>query len=424
MTTISAVEPSRPRARDQHAATPGGGDEFACLLAGLGGAAPQGRPVDDADSAPEPGAREGAAVVGGEPSTGQAPGLPLDATGLAPSLNANALSSAAAAPAALHPAAGQPVSAPSVSGPSAAAPLVPAGPGTTTAVALDAVPAGLPASGAATSGAVALPASAIDLAVPGGPAAGLPAVAPVPGDASAAATAPAPATGPVLTTAAWRPQSTLASAPAGDPTAVPTAEPTTDPTVAPAAVPGDAPTPADAAPAPAPDAPPAGTLPAETLPAAAPAAELRRTDAPAPAAAPAGPTPAPPAQQVAQLLGPVLEGPDGAYSLSLQLYPEELGAVQVEVLLRGGEISLSLQATDDVARDTLRGALADLRAQLEAGGLTAGSLSVADGRADQAPGDRPAPRHGRPTGSTGADGADAPTTAVTSDPDAALDVRI
>jgi flagellar hook-length control protein FliK len=83
---------------------------------------------------------------------------------------------------------------------------------------------------------------------------------------------------------------------------------------------------------------------------------------------------------VVQLLAPVLEGPDGAYSLSLQLYPEELGAVQVEVLLRGGEIRLALHAADEAAQAALRSALPDLRADLHAGGLTATSLTVDDGR--------------------------------------------
>ena len=110
-----------------------------------------------------------------------------------------------------------------------------------------------------------------------------------------------------------------------------------------------------------------------------------------PAAPPAAAPPPPPAAQVVQLLAPVLAGPDGSYSLSLQLYPEELGAVQVEVLLRGGEIRLALHAPDEAAQAALRAALPDLKADLQAGGLSATSLSVDDGRRGSS-GDRPADR--------------------------------
>ena len=97
--------------------------------------------------------------------------------------------------------------------------------------------------------------------------------------------------------------------------------------------------------------------------------------------------PEPPAAQLTQLLAPVLEGPDGAHTLSLQLYPKELGAVQVEVMLRAGEISLALHAARDTSLDVLRAALPDLRAQLEQAGLTAGSLTV--------DGERPTPQQGQ-----------------------------
>jgi flagellar hook-length control protein FliK len=118
------------------------------------------------------------------------------------------------------------------------------------------------------------------------------------------------------------------------------------------------------------------------------AADLR-SSAPA-AAAPAAPPP-PPAAQVVQLLAPVLAGPDGSYSLSLLLYPEELGAVQVEVLLRGGEIRLAMHAPDEAAQAALRSALPDLKADLQAAGLSATSLSVDDGRSGT-PGDRSSDR--------------------------------
>jgi flagellar hook-length control protein FliK len=157
-------------------------------------------------------------------------------------------------------------------------------------------------------------------------------------------------------------------------------------------------------------------------------AELRRTDA-APVllsavpAAPGAPA-APPSSQIVQQLGPLLEGPDGSYAMSLQLYPEELGAVQVEVALRLGEISLTLRAGDEAARETLRAALPDLRSALEAAGLTADALSVDNGRPDQQPKDGDPDRSGSPTGGARTGPGEATPVPQPSDPDAALDLRM
>nr|MDP9466651.1 flagellar hook-length control protein FliK [Actinomycetota bacterium] len=152
------------------------------------------------------------------------------------------------------------------------------------------------------------------------------------------------------------------------------------------------------------------------------------------ASAAAAAPPPPPATQVVQLLTPVLAGPDGSYSLSLQLYPEELGAVQVEVLLRGGEIRLALHASDEAAQAALRSALPDLKADLQAGGLSATSLSVDDGRPGQSSSDRSADRSPdrRPDGQGDSPGrrphpyrsAEPASRAPTSHSDAALDLRM
>lgn len=142
-----------------------------------------------------------------------------------------------------------------------------------------------------------------------------------------------------------------------------------------------------------------------------------------PAAPPPAPAPAAPvAAQLLPALGPALEGPDGAYSMSLQLYPEELGAVQMEVVVRGSEISLALHAADEAALEVLRAALPELRAQLESSGLTAAGVSVDHGRGGRH--DQPAQqnRPGPATGS-GAPAADAPAP-PSPDPDAVLDVRM
>ena len=60
----------------------------------------------------------------------------------------------------------------------------------------------------------------------------------------------------------------------------------------------------------------------------------------------------------------------------------DLGAVQVTVDLRHGEISVQLHSGDAAARDALRDGLSDLRQQLEDQGLRAGSLEVGAGGAD------------------------------------------
>jgi flagellar hook-length control protein FliK len=93
---------------------------------------------------------------------------------------------------------------------------------------------------------------------------------------------------------------------------------------------------------------------------------------------------APPAvhQQVLTAVSPLLRGPDGGYSLQLQLHPHDLGAVQVNVEVRHGEISIQLHAAHEGARDALRGGLSELRQQLESQGLRAGSMEVGSGSAN------------------------------------------
>jgi len=73
---------------------------------------------------------------------------------------------------------------------------------------------------------------------------------------------------------------------------------------------------------------------------------------------------------------------DGSYGVQLRLHPEDLGAVQVNVDVRHGEISIRLHATNEAARDALRSGLSDLRQQLEDQGLRAGSMEVGSGGAN------------------------------------------
>ena len=107
-----------------------------------------------------------------------------------------------------------------------------------------------------------------------------------------------------------------------------------------------------------------------------------------------------PARPVTTRAGPgaggglaVLRGDDGSYAVQLQLHPHDLGAVQVTVDVRHGEISVQLHSPDAAAQDALRDGLSDLRRQLEEQGLRTGSMEVGSGGADprQRDGTRPQP---------------------------------
>ena len=56
--------------------------------------------------------------------------------------------------------------------------------------------------------------------------------------------------------------------------------------------------------------------------------------------------------------------------------------MQVTVDVRHGEISIQMHATNEDAREALRGGLSDLRQQLEDQGLRTGSMEVGSGGAD------------------------------------------
>ena len=432
---VSAAPAQAPRARAGSAGPPAGGD-FAAALAGAGGAGPTGSalPQEPADTppadppVPEP-ADEPAGEPAGEPAEAPAEAQAgLDAAVLAvaqvvtPPVPApvvedgtsdragahvvGAVRTAGAAPAEVA----QPDLSPTPVPRSGAAPVRDEAPS-------DVPDAPVPAL--APSAVAALPSDRVTTAVPDAVALAVPAEAAWSAaihvlDARSTASPAAPATGG-QTSGAAVPEAVL---PADALAALPSEDPLPD-------APADAPAAALAA---APAGTPLGAG-AEAGVTSQPAADLR---AGAPAApAPAAPPPAP-ATQVVQLLGPVLTGPDGAYSLSLQLYPEELGAVQVEVLLRGGEIRLALHASDEAAQAALRSALPDLRADLLAGGLSASSLSVDDGRSGQSSLDRHADRspdrrpdgQGDPPGRRSLPYADPDSRPLTAHSDAALDLRM
>jgi flagellar hook-length control protein FliK len=102
-------------------------------------------------------------------------------------------------------------------------------------------------------------------------------------------------------------------------------------------------------------------------------------------AAPAAGQQAPPTpvhQQVLTAVSPLLRSADGSYGVQIQLHPQDLGAVQVNVHVRHGEVSIQLHATNEAAREALRGGLSDLRNELEDQGLRAGSMEVGSGDAN------------------------------------------
>lgn len=101
--------------------------------------------------------------------------------------------------------------------------------------------------------------------------------------------------------------------------------------------------------------------------------------------APQRPAPVPDAHvQVARVVRPLRLGNDGAYELALDLTPAELGRVRIDVELRGATISLSLRADNPATRELLQSSLSQLRSELEAAGLHAGSLDVgSSGAQDQ-----------------------------------------
>ncbi len=85
-----------------------------------------------------------------------------------------------------------------------------------------------------------------------------------------------------------------------------------------------------------------------------------------------------PHQQVATAVGPLLRRADGSYSVNINLEPEHLGRVSLQVHIRAGEVAVTMQAADASAREMLRDNLNQLRQQLEQQGIKAGQLDVRD----------------------------------------------
>jgi len=138
-----------------------------------------------------------------------------------------------------------------------------------------------------------------------------------------------------------------------------------------------------AAPAPA----PAATEPTATAPAAQPnptgIPAVQQPVAGRPAAGHDAPqVPRHPATDVplaSQVAGPVLAlraRGDGSHQMIVALHPAELGPVNLHVRISGDALTISLASSNDIAHDTLRDALPQLRSELQSAGLGAASLSL------------------------------------------------
>jgi hypothetical protein len=102
------------------------------------------------------------------------------------------------------------------------------------------------------------------------------------------------------------------------------------------------------------------------------------------AAAPAAPRPvAPPHAQIVSHVSPLLQRPDGSYHVSVRLRPEELGGVRIDVHLVDGQVSLQLRADTQVGHEALRTSLPQLRHELEAAGVSPGTLDLGDWAGNQ-----------------------------------------
>jgi flagellar hook-length control protein FliK len=126
--------------------------------------------------------------------------------------------------------------------------------------------------------------------------------------------------------------------------------------------------------------------------------------------------------QVLQAVTPVVHGPEGSYSIQLQLAPNDLGQVQVTVDMSDGQVSIHLHADDPAAGVALRDSLPQLREQLEQQGLRTGSLDVGSGDAQRRPPPQNTPGLGGVSAPGPAEDPILPTRAA--HPAGALDVRL
>lgn len=117
--------------------------------------------------------------------------------------------------------------------------------------------------------------------------------------------------------------------------------------------------------------------PHQTTPAAAvgveAAPEARPVDA---SKAPAPAVPVRPTEQIVRVLAPLRAAPDGTYELGLELRPEGLGRVQLDVVIERGVVHVAMRADNEAAGQLLNRSLGELRQGLADAGLEAGRLGV------------------------------------------------
>jgi flagellar hook-length control protein FliK len=91
---------------------------------------------------------------------------------------------------------------------------------------------------------------------------------------------------------------------------------------------------------------------------------------------PDAPSEATPVQQIAEALNDVRRLADGSHRLSLQLHPQDLGAVQLEIAVRDGRLHVRAVAETEAARAAIEQSLPELRNELREVGVRPGSLEV------------------------------------------------
>jgi flagellar hook-length control protein FliK len=140
----------------------------------------------------------------------------------------------------------------------------------------------------------------------------------------------------------------------------------------------DLPAPAPAEGLPAPKIAAAATAPAASSHPAMPLVAPAPAEAPAPVDAPAATPTAPPSvsEQIVSAVVPLHGRGDGRHEVTLELRPEHLGTIRVEVSVEHQTVNLTLHAADPVTSRLLSVALPDLRAALGDAGLTAGQIGV------------------------------------------------
>ena len=119
--------------------------------------------------------------------------------------------------------------------------------------------------------------------------------------------------------------------------------------------------------------------PLDTAPAAGVATAAPTTTAPVPALpAPSinAPRPVHVAHQVATQVAVLATAPNGVHTMTIQITPDNLGPIQVQVTLVDGVVDMSVLTALEVGRDTIAQAAPELRRYLEAVGLTCNNVEV------------------------------------------------